>query len=400
MTIASRVYAKARASSNGNGVYSSGVAAFETSLAKASPNESGLRVVTLSEVTPEEVQWLWPGRIALGKLAVLEGDPGVGKSILTIAVAAHVTSGVLLPDTASADPADVLFITYEDGLGDTVLPRLTAAGGDSHRFHVVDCVEPCAGSVERPLTVPEDVERLRIEIKKYGAKLVVIDPLGAALSSNIDAHKDAEVRRALASLSNVAAESGVAIVVVRHFPKRASGRAITAGAGSIGITGAARGVLALHQDPGDSTKRVLAVAKCNLALLAPSLRFRFEQHGNGVPRICWEGESSLSADDLILSRAAAPDVREDEASAFLKQRLEKSPRLASQLLKEAQAEGISRGRLERAKKKLRVRHFRERFGGLYVWELPNAISSVVQSFEDNAEPKDRLHRADSECGRV
>jgi len=330
---------------------------------------------TLSDVTPERVNWFWDGYIAFGKLTLVEGDPGCGKSTFTMACAACVSAGRAMPCGTQLSPADVLLVSYEDGEADTIRPRAEAAGADLARVHVIRGI-----GHDQPIVIPEHVAALQAEIERRRARLVVIDPLGAALSGGIDSHKDTDVRRALAPLARLAETTGAAIVVVRHLAKGARGSAVLAGSGSVGISAAARAVLTVGvpRHATDSHERLLAVAKNNLAIRASSVRFRIEaaELASGVlaSRIRWLGKSSESADELIAARC--PDQAPSalmHATNFLRDALASGLRKASEVQEEARAHGISPSTLARARVSLGVIQKRDGFGpgGVSVWSLPN-----------------------------
>jgi RecA-family ATPase len=175
-------------------------------------------LVCVADVAAERVRWLWPGRIPLGKLTVLDGDPGVGKSTVTLTIAAKVSTGSPFPDGPRPEVADVILLSAEDEIGDTIRPRLEAAGADLNRVFVLPDVRE-EGEPPRPPELPLDLDRLEAMVKDRAAALVVIDPLMAFLSGAIDAHRDQDVRRALASMAYMAARTGAAVVIVRHMNK-------------------------------------------------------------------------------------------------------------------------------------------------------------------------------------
>jgi AAA domain-containing protein len=202
---------------------------------------SRARVVRLADVQPERVEWLWPGRVPAGMITLLDGDPALGKSTITIDLAARVTTGAPMPLTTADDSkpgiiGDVVILTAEDHLGATVRPRLDAAGGDARRVHVLTGIARAADP-DAPIVLPTDVAELETVIRDNKARLVVIDPLMAFLGADIDSYRDQDVRRALAPLAKVAAATGAAIIIVRHLRKSA-GAALYRGGGSIGIIGA------------------------------------------------------------------------------------------------------------------------------------------------------------------
>lgn len=216
------------------------------------------RVLCVADVAAERVQWLWDGWIARGKLAVIDGDPGKGKSTLTTDLAARISTGTPLPGGTRTVPAAVVLLSAEDGVGDTIRPRLEAAGADTTRVFVFDSVLDAEGT-PRPPSIPGDIPYVEALVTEKGAVLVVIDPLMAFLGAGVDAHRDQDVRRALHSLAAVAERTGAAIVIVRHLNKSGGPQAIYRGGGSIGIIGAARSGLLVASDPDDDTRRIVAV---------------------------------------------------------------------------------------------------------------------------------------------
>jgi AAA domain len=342
--------------------------------------DSRADVVTLADIEVEPVRWLWPGRIPYGKLTVLEGDPGLGKSQLTLAIAAAVTTGGTLPGDAAHDahagePGDVLLLTGEDGLRDTVRPRLEAANGDPARVHVLrgvpDPERP--GQFQFP-SLPEDVTHLLLEIRRRHIRLVIVDTLTTYLGGEYNSFKDADVRRALAPLANVAETTGCAIVLVRHLTKQSRGRAITAGGGSIGIVGGARSCLLLAEDPDSPELRVLAVVKANLARKPDSLTLTIKEAPNGWPRVVWGGTSTHSADDLIAARGEEGEDRApvEEARELLRQWLPPGRLVpAKEVHRLGREAGISDKTLYRAKEKEKVESVRQGFGeSPWFWRLP------------------------------
>jgi len=179
-------------------------------------------LVLVADVDREQVRWLWPGRIPLGKVSVLDGDPGTGKSTLTLTMAAKVTTGSPFPDGTRPELADVIFLNAEDDIGDTIRPRLEAAGADLARCWVLPDVHP-EGAPPRPPELPADLFLLEDLVKSKGAALVILDPLMALLSGSVDSHRDQDVRRVLASLAAMAARTGAAVVIVRHMNKGGTG---------------------------------------------------------------------------------------------------------------------------------------------------------------------------------
>jgi hypothetical protein len=321
----------------------------------------------LSEVEPERVEWLWPGRLPFGKLAVLDGDPGLGKSVVTLDVAARVSAGLELPDGRPCEPAGVVLLSAEDGLRDTIRPRLDAAGAEPDRIFALSTVFE-AKRGERMISLTMDLAVIERAIEHVGAGLVVVDPLMAFLSEKTDSYKDQDIRRALAPLAALAERTRAAILIVRHLTKATGGNTLYRGGGSIAIIGAARSGLVIAQDPEDSERRILAANKHNLSKAAPSLAFNIETAPNGAARVSWRGTSILSADD-ILKEPADPEQKSalSEAKEFLFQELGEGAVPAEQVEKDAQEAKISMSTLKRAKRKLGVRSRKQ--GDIWYWKL-------------------------------
>jgi RecA-family ATPase len=212
----------------------------------------------LSEVEPERVEWLWPRRIPSGKITVLDGDPDNGKTVLTVDLAARVTAGLDLPDDTPTEAAGAVIVSAEDGAADTIRPRFDAADGDPTRA--------CLLGDEEPLAIPGDIPRLERAVRQVEAALVVIDPIMAFLSGDVNSNGDQDVRRALTPLKQMAERTGAAIVLVRHLNKTPGGNPLYRGGGSIGLIGAARSELVVGRHPDDDELRVLAGQKNNLSL--------------------------------------------------------------------------------------------------------------------------------------
>jgi AAA domain len=330
-------------------------------------------LVLVADVDRELVTWLWRDRIPRGKVTVLDGDPGTGKSTLTLTIAAKVTTGSPFPDGARPECGDVILLSAEDDIGDTIRPRLEAAGADLSRCWVLPDVQPDPDKPPRPPELPADLDALEGMVKDKGAALVVIDPLMAFLSGQIDSHRDQDIRRVLASLGYMAARTDAAVVIVRHMNK-GQGSALYRGSGSIGIVGAARAGLLVAPDPDDESRRVVAMTKSNLAKMPEALAYRLVNDNlYGVARLVWDGASRHTAGDLVRAR-----VDEDEAPALaeacrvLKEILSDGPLAAGNVKRMAATAGIAERTLQRARQALSVTTRRQGFGqgAFYVWSMP------------------------------
>lgn len=228
-------------------------------------SRNSLVLTKLSDVTPQPVRWLWRGYIPLGKVTIIDGDPGLGKSLISLDIAACISKQRPLPDGTLADldePTGTVILSVEDDLADTLRPRLDVADADVERIVHLTAIHEENG--ERIPTLA-DLDAIRTAIKTVKAKLVIIDPLMAYLPGDANSHKDQDIRRNLAPLAKLAAETGVAVMVVRHLNKSEGKNPLYRGGGSIGIIGAARSGLIVAKDSEDENRRILAVSKSNLA---------------------------------------------------------------------------------------------------------------------------------------
>ena len=332
----------------------------------------------MSAVSPVEVSWLWPGRIPLGRLTVLDGDPGLGKSSVTLDVAARVTSGLAMPDGSRglAGPAGVVLLGAEDGLADTVRPRLDAAGADCARVYALTGARDEDGRLRLPTV--GDIDAIREAADAVGASLLIIDPLSAYMGRGVDGHRDTDVRQALADLAALAERIGLAILVVRHLSKSGGANPLYRGGGSIALIAAARSGLLLARDPDDADRLVLASTKGNLAPPQPSLGLRLVTT-SGAVRVEWLGESSRSAADLLVVEDGDRSAR-DEAEELLRSELEDGPRPVKELQAAARDAGISWSTVRCAQASLGIVPERSGFGrgGAWTWSLPDGLTIGAQ----------------------
>ncbi len=337
----------------------------------------------LSEVEPERVEWLWSGRLPLGKLSILDGDPGLGKSAVTLDVAARVSAGLDLPDGEQCSPAGVVLLSAEDGLADTIRPRLDAAGADTERIVALSTVVETKGG-ERVISLTRDLPIIEGAIDRVSAGLVVVDPLMAFLSEKTDSYKDQDIRRALAPLAALAERTRAAVLIVRHLNKAAGGNTLYRGGGSIAIIGAARSGLVIAQDPDDPERRILAANKHNLSRAAPSLVFRMGSASNGAARVIWSGTSTLGASD-ILKEPGDPEQMSAlfEAKQFLRAELKDGPVGSEQVKKDARGADISESTLKRAKREMGIVSKKQSDGS---WSFVPPEGTTEEEHSTAAEP--------------
>ncbi len=348
----------------------------------APPGTAGRRLITrvASSIQPEATRWLWAGRVPLGAVTLLAGRQGLGKSTLTCELAARVSRGQL----DLAGPAAVLLVSFEDHAARTIRPRLSAAGADLSRVHLIDAERDGLADL---VSLPGDVEGIAEAARRHGARLLIVDPLVASLASGeINAHRDQDVRRALAPLSQLAEDADLAVLCAIHFNKAAGTDVLARISGSTGFTAAARSVLAFGADPADSDgergpRRVLAHSKSNLSPLAPSLAYRLmptiveAADGSAIEqaRLVSHGECDAVASELLDSHAGANRSDLDDAIEWLTDALHPPGtwRSSRDLKGEAKLASYSERTLKRAKQQLDVQDRSGGFPRRTEWSLPS-----------------------------
>ena len=364
-----------------------------TTAKSADQKPVALRLLRASDVEPSQVEWLWPSRIAFGKLNGLVGDPGIGKSTLSLDIAARLSAGLPMPfESGSIDPSDVIILSAEDGPGDTIRPRLEAAGAELTRVHIAElAIEP--GGEEVGITLPDHLDALRDAVTRTGARLAIIDPLNAYLSGNLNSHRDQDVRRALAPFAVVAEETGCAILIICHLNKAQELEPLYRVGGSIGLVAAFRLVLFVAPDPDDEESAVLAQLKSNLGPPAEPLSYRLEAvpHSH-VAGVTWTGRSHRSPAELLGQKGVNTRSQLEEATAFLEARLSGGPQRSTQVYEQANGSGISKRTLDRARKALDVRSKPLGFGGPHYMMLPGDQASF-----DNQESPDGSSLPEPAC---
>lgn len=307
----------------------------------------------ITHLTPCKTDWLWPGRLALGHLALFDGDPGLGKSLITMDLCARVTTGQKFPDGAPGrDPATVVIANAEDGAADTLYPRLRAAGADLERVVVWEC-SPGEGW----LRLPDHVSQLDRILTTTAASYVVLDPFFAFLDDRVHAASDPSVRRALAPLAELARRHRCAIHLVRHLNKNAAGPALYRGLYSIAFIAACRLAWLAALDPRQPRRFLLGQLKNNLDPPQPSLAYTIAAHEAGAARIDWHGPSPWRDDDLVV-RPGKRLRHKQRIHEFLLTILAEGPRTAHEIWDAAQPLGLSPKMLRDARKPLGIRTIR------------------------------------------
>ncbi len=349
-----------------------------------------------STVEPEEVRWLWERRVPLGKLTIFDGDPDVGKSVVTMYIAACVSSGRNFPDGAKCEAGNVAIVNVEDGPGDTIRPRLEAAGADLDRVEIVAGV-PDGNGGARLLDIPGDVGVLERFVVENDIKLLIIDPVLTMLGG--DANKDQDARKALTPLRDMAERTGCAMICVRHLNKSVGLKAIQRGGGNMGLIGIARAGSFFAHDPEDETRRIMAPHKSNLAEKPPSLVYRIVTAGlYNTARIEWLGTSEYDANALAADASTPHEKSElEEAKAFLRDELSDGPMWAKQVFKDATDAGVKDMTLRRAKSALGVKSEKIGTEG-WQWRLPHVPDDDPPRGDDHVEHLDHLQKdVDRSC---
>ena len=344
-----------------------------------------LELTPAASIRTRPVRWLWEGWLPLGKVAMLDGRPGLGKSGMAIDIAARTTTGRQMPDgfDPGLGPRDVIVVTAEDDWEDTVVPRLIAAGADLTRVHRVE-----------DLDLPADCGRLRTAIELVAAVLVVFDPVVAFVPAKFDLYKDQSARLVLKPLGLVAAATRCAVLCLRHVNKATGQSAQDRGTGSVAIGGAARVNLIAGPDPDVDGQYVLAPIKVNVGIKHAPDGYRIDSRNvvtdegstTSVPILAWLGEVDVTADDLVTAG------KQGEATIFLRNALAEGPVAAKELEKQAKNEGLSwTGAVRRASERIPVVKSPSEFGGEWQWSLPSSMGRP--SLHDSAQL--RSDRSDS-----
>lgn len=266
----------------------------------------------LSEVKPEKVEWLWKPRLALGKVTMLDGDPGLGKSLFTADLAARISRGLPMPDGAPGIKGGVVLIAPEDGLADTIQPRLARAGADLTKISslgtVMEYKADKDGEVQsspRGFCLATDIPLLEKEIERVQAKLIIVDPIMAVIGGGKNIYKDNEVRDALMPLKSVAEKHHAACIMVRHLTKVRGDNPLMAGMGSIAFGGLARTVLMVIADPLNEGQSVLCHIKSNIGRVAnDSLNYIItsdEAEGDERPYVVWGGTTDMNVSEMLIT---------------------------------------------------------------------------------------------------
>jgi hypothetical protein len=322
---------------------------------------ANLEIIRASEITPKEVKWLWYPYIPFGKVTLLQGDPGDGKSKLMLSLAALLSRGEKLPFTDNEErhePMTIIYQTTEDDADDTVVPRFNAAGGNGKNLIFIK-------EDKKNLTFGD--ERIREAVEKYHAQLLILDPMSSYIGGECSLNNANETRAEFNHLIAVAKDTGCAIVIIAHMNKAKDTSPLYRTNGSIDIAGAARSILAVTRtaNKDNPAERYMVQVKSNLAPMGSAIVFEVANKG-----VNFLDEVELTADDAFLAMAARmgrPNEREEAAKDFIREMLANGKRLASDCEAILEAAGFKKSTYKKAKKKAGVHSVKEGFS--WYWTL-------------------------------
>lgn len=349
----------------------------------------------MSDIEPRPVSWLWPGRIARGKVSIIAGNPGLGKSQITASIAAIVTTGGRWPvDHSPCKPGDVVFLSAEDDPADTLRPRLEAAGANLHRVHVMDAVITGytgeGRQQNRAFSLQRDIAALSVKLAELGnVAAVVIDPITAYLG-DVDSHRNAEVRALLAPLSELAAQHGTAIIGVSHLNKSAGTEVLMRVTGSLAFVAAARAAYLVAQDPDNPARRYFLPMKNNIGPDSAGLAFSIEgvsvQSALGpleTSRVVWDSEPvTVTADEVMRTQIPEHGSALREAEEWLRETMSE-PTPAAEISRMAEEVGISRKTLRRASETLGIVKAKAGMKAGWMWSLLSKMPKASEEAQQN-----------------
>ena len=327
-------------------------------------DEPNLKLINMEQVEVEKIDWLLYPFIPFGKVTIVQGDPGEGKTTMVLQIIAKLTKGeAVLPSgsdepaleekTMDLEPVNVIYQTAEDGLGDTIKPRLLSAGADCSRVMVID-------DNDQALTMMD--ARLEEAIIKTKARLVVLDPIQGFLGAAVDMHRANEIRPLMKRVAVLAEKYHCAIILIGHMNKNSNGKSSYRGLGSIDFKAAARSVLIVGRIKDEPEIRVVCHVKSSLAPEGKSIAFRLDKD-TGFE---WIGEYDISADDLLSGDNRGQKIH--EAKEFLKEILVSGSVAQTKVAEEAESRGIKKKTLWNAKKELEIESVK--IGNQWFWMLP------------------------------
>ena len=363
-------------------------------LKSVSPQKIGLLIVRASTVKTKPIKWIWPGILAQGKLVLLAGDPGLGKSQVSLFICATISSGGQWPVSGgTCEKGNILILSAEDGADDMIVPRLKAVNADLEKIHIIEAVKTDDGN-EKTFDLSSDVELLKNEAVRIGnVKMIIIDPISAYLGK-IDSHRNTEVRDALNPIIKFADEIGACLLCVTHLNKGSSGNALSRVTGSIAFAAAARACFVVTRDPDDPDRRLMLPLKNNLAKDTYGFAYRIELKdlsGIEITCVAWEPDKiDLSAEEVLSTQGGKSENRAF-AESFLKEELKDGFEIPCKgLYERAEEHGISKKVLWNMKEKIGIKARKSGFNEGWVWYLP--IDANIEDSQNTKIPEDSLNQ--------
>ena len=322
-----------------------------------------LKLIHMEDVVSKEVEWLWYPYIPYGKITIIEGDPGEGKTTLVLKLAAALSRGLPLPcdDDKEYEPIHIIYQTAEDGIEDTIKPRLEKAGADCSMIRVID-------ETDKELSMTDD--RLEQAIIETKARLIILDPIQAYIGATVDMHRANEIRPVLKHLGIIAEKHNCAIILIGHMNKASGSKSTYRGLGSIDIQATARSVLLVARLRDKPNIRIMAHDKSSLAPAGDAIGFEMTED-NGMVCI---GPYDITIDELLSGNEGRGKKKLDIAENFIKEYFGSNKVIPSnEIMMEAAKRSIRRNTLLSAKKKLGITSDKEKAedGTIYwTWVMP------------------------------
>lgn len=313
-----------------------------------------LKIIKMSDVQSQEIEWLWYPFIPYGKLTIIQGDPGDGKTTLVLNIAAKLSKGEGLDENMQiAEPISIIYQTAEDGLADTVKPRLELAGADCEKIMVIDESDKSLSMID---------ERLEEAIVKTGARLLILDPIQAYLGGGMDMNRANEARDMTKKLGALAEKTKCAIILIGHMNKAAGNKAAYRGMGSIDFFAVARSVLLVGRVEGEANIRAVVQIKNNLAAFGHAKAFELSESG-----FQWLGDYEITVDEVLGGIAPKANKMEQAKKILVELAETQNAVQSNEVFELAEEHGISKRTMENAKKELGIKA--KKINNAWYWEL-------------------------------